>query len=128
MVDHNPKRQISHVEFEAVRGKVSQLEVSLTKVEANVSEALSISKASKYILDLQETREKLKQEMLLERAKEEAVLNDRIKERTSMLEISDHRISARHSRRVAWIGVAVSVGTILLGALGASVTSHLFRK
>lgn len=124
----NPKRQVSLVEFEAVRGKVSQLEVSLVEVKSNTSEALSISKACKYILDIQEAREKLKQEMLLQRAKEEAEINDRVRERTSMLEIKDSRIDGNHKRRVAWVTVIVSVGTLLLGAISASFTSYLFRK
>lgn len=100
----------------------------MVEVKANTLEALGISKACKYILDVQEAREKAKQELILEHAREEAEILERVRERTSMLEISDHRLSARHSKRMAWVTVLVGIGTTLLGALGASITSHIFRK
>lgn len=124
----HPKRQVSHVEFEAVRGKVSQLEVSLTEVKSNVSEALSISKASKYILDLQEAREKAKQELQAEQALKEKLISDRVAERTSILEVYDSRISGRHSRRLTILTLCVGIFTTLLGAAGASCVSQMIRK
>lgn len=128
MVDHNPKRQISHVEFEAVRGKVSQLESSLVEVKSNTSEALSISKACKYILDIQEAREKAKAEERARAKQEEEFIASRVKERTSILEVHDVRISGRHSRRLTILTLCVGVFTTLLGAAGASCVSQIIRK
>lgn len=119
----------SRYEMDTVRGKIMQVEATLVSLTSSVTEALSLSKACKYILDLQEAREKAKVELEAEqvarRAIEESRINERVRERTSMIEIHDTRIDGKRKYRVAWVTIAVSVLTLLLGLAGGSIASRI---
>jgi hypothetical protein len=119
----------SRAELDTIRGKIMQVEATLTTLTLQITEALSTSRACKYILDLQEAREKAKIELEAEqvarRAIEEQRINERVRERTSLLEIRGTQIDGTHKRRLAWVTIVVGIFTTLLGAAGASCASRI---
>src|SRR5882672_118872 len=122
------KAQVSRNEVEGIKTRVGVVESALVSLTTSVTEAVTVSQECKRILDRQEDRERTRQELEAERKAEEQIISDRVRERTSMLEIQDARIDGAHRKRMTLITILVGVFTTIFGAIASAIGSHLIRK